>query len=81
MCLIMPSIPSPSPPSIVCPAHCCSQLSPAGGGAGGRCVPPTERAQSQVGSIHITCSQTDIGGGGDDWAGYRADGEEGDGRG
>ena len=41
-------------------------------------APPTEHAQSQVVSSHITCSQTDIGGGGADWAGYRADEEKGD---
>ena len=41
-------------------------------------APPTERAQSQVGSSHITCSQMGIVGGGADWAGYRADEEEGD---
>ena len=83
MCLIMSSISSSSPPLPSLhyaprPLLQLMPLAPAESGGCGRCTCPSERAQSQVVSSHITCSQTDIGGGGADWAGYRADEEKGD---
>ena len=67
MCLIMSSIPSPSPPLlsvhlVPCPLLQSVQLASARGGAIGRCAPPTECAQSQVGSSHSPSPrQTSVG--------------------
>ena len=67
MCLIRSSIPSPSHPlpSLLCPAHYCSQFhQPLQVGACVKCAPPTEHAQSQVVSSSPAPKQTSVGGGG-----------------
>ena len=71
-CVVRPSHFSPPFPPlhpVPCPLLQLVPLAPALGGACGRCAPPTECAQSQECSSHLTCSQIYIGGGRDDWAG------------